>query len=242
MIRIHNYKLLIISAVCLAGSILLSQTAQIAEAFRGGEALPSGFHAMLVSEGISAGSQWLSLVLPIFCALPCAAVFVDDLKCGFIKEYLPRTTVRGYISQCVCSNVLCGGAAPVAGIFLAYVVSAALLIPLEEAGKAASGLIELLPSCGLYFLSGALWAVTGLAVSSFTRSRYMAYAAPFIIYYLLIILHERYFTELYVLYPKEWLEPTQAWGGWGAAILVVLLTALGGVVFAAQARRRLEKL
>ena len=70
----------------------------------------------------------------------------------------------------------------------------------------------------------------------------MAYAAPFIIYYLLIILHERYFTELYVLYPKEWLEPTQAWGGWGAAILVVLLTALGGVVFAAQARRRLERL
>lgn len=242
MLRVHNLRLLITSAVCLAAAILLSQISGITDALRSDQALAAGFHANIISDGVSAGSQWLSLVLPIFCALPCASIFADDVKSGFIKEYLPRTTFNGYVRQCVMSNVVGGGIAPVAGILIAYAVSAALFIPMEGAGEGSMSIVTLLPTCGLYFLSGALWAVVGLTVSSFTRSRYMAYASPFIIYYLLIILHERYFSSIYVFYPKEWIEPTQAWGGAGAAILVALLTASCAAVFSMQAKRRLERL
>ena len=73
-------------------------------------------------------------------------------------------------------------------------------------------------------------------------SKYMAYASPFILYYVLIILNERYFENLYVLYPKEWLFPSDAWvmGGFGVILLLVELTAIVSLAFAITAKRRLS--
>jgi hypothetical protein len=91
------------------------------------------------------------------------------------------------------------------------------------------------------FLSGAFWSLVGFTMSALTMNRYMAYASPFILYYVLIILHERYFDKLYVLYPKEWLFPSDAWvmGSFGVILLLAELTAAISLAFAVTARRRL---
>lgn len=73
--------------------------------------------------------------------------------------------------------------------------------------KAEAGDINLL----LIFMSGMLWAVLSATLAAMSNSRYIAYGGAFVIYYLLIILHERYFKELYCIYPYEWLAPTHTW-------------------------------
>jgi hypothetical protein len=69
----------------------------------------------------------------------------------------------------------------------------------------------------------------------------MAYASPFILYYVLIILNERYFPSLYALYPREWLFPSDAWvlGSFGATLLLMGLISITCVGFSVVAQRRL---
>ena len=92
------------------------------------------------------------------------------------------------------------------------------------------------------FASGAFWASIGMLFSNLTMSRYMAYASPFVIYYVLIILYERYFPVVYVLYPKEWLAPSSLWlyGNAGVLMIVAELTALAGLGAGLSAGRRLS--
>jgi hypothetical protein len=70
----------------------------------------------------------------------------------------------------------------------------------------------------------------------------MAYASPFVLFYVLIILYERYFNSLYVLYPKEWLNPSGIWqyGTAGALLVVGELTVILALCSAYAGKRRIE--
>ena len=95
----------------------------------------------------------------------------------------------------------------------------------------------------LLFLNGGLWAVLGMTMSTIMESKYIAYASPFIVYYLLVILYERYFPNAWLLYPKNWLDP-EIWpyGVGSAALFLLELTFLCGLVFYIRGKRRLEQL
>jgi hypothetical protein len=73
-------------------------------------------------------------------------------------------------------------------------------------------------------------------------SKYMAYASPFIFYYVLVILSERYLKGIYVINPQEWLNPQNEWigGTWGVALLVGELVIVLGILYAILIRRRLR--
>lgn len=53
-------------------------------------------------------------------------------------------------------------------------------------------------------LNGALWALTGGLAAVVTKNRYMAYAVPFILYYVLTVFQERYYQSLFFLSPRYW--------------------------------------
>ena len=83
----------------LAGAALiplLSSVQGILAGFRAEGLLVCGYHSDLVMGALS--SEAMALALPILAALPYTASFIDDVKSGFIKEYLPRTTVPRYIA------------------------------------------------------------------------------------------------------------------------------------------------
>lgn len=90
------------------------------------------------------------------------------------------------------------------GILVSYVISALVFLPMEaplpKDVKAPSYFAELMENIMLFFCSGAFWSCVGLTFATLTSSKYMAYASPFVLYYVLIILYERYFDALYVLY------------------------------------------
>ena len=76
--------------------LLLAAFEDMLSAFRSAELLSPGFHSDLIMGALS--SEAMALALPILAALPYTASFIDDVKSGFIKEYLPRTTVPRYIA------------------------------------------------------------------------------------------------------------------------------------------------
>ena len=61
----------------------------------GGLPLSPGYHSDLIMGALS--SEAMALALPILAALPYTASFIDDVKSGFIKEYLPRITEPFYM-------------------------------------------------------------------------------------------------------------------------------------------------
>ena len=85
----------IISAAGTALILLLSSVQGILSAFRSAELLSPGFHSDLIMGALS--SEAMALALPILAALPYTASFIDDVKSGFIKEYLPRITEPFYM-------------------------------------------------------------------------------------------------------------------------------------------------
>ena len=67
-----------------------------------------------------------------------------------------------------------------------------------------------------------------MLLSAMTGNIYLAYAAPFILYYVLIILQERYFRSTFMLNPKNYLTLNGAWplGGKSAMFLTAIILTI----------------
>lgn len=226
--------------------LLLSTVQDVLLAFRSEELLQNGFHHTCVMNALT--SDAMALALPIIAALPFTSSFIDDIKSGFVKEYLPRTTKSGYLLGKIFGSLVSGGLSVSLGVLLGYLVAALVFSPMEaalEPGAAARPYFEeLMGKALLFFCSGAFWSLVGLTLATLTNSRYMAYASPFVLYYVLIILYERYFDTLYVLYPKEWTNPSAfwMWGNAGVVLLLLELSIISGLLFFHAAKRRLEQI
>lgn len=202
-----------------------------------------GFHITLVIQGFQ--SDALISFLPILAALPFGGCFVDDLKSKFARFFLIRSSYRIYIISRIIVGFLAGGLVILSGALIAWGATAAVLIPIEREIEGMEpavidGLIEI---CFLLFLNGGFWSVLGMATSTLMESKYISYATPFVMYYLLVILYERYFSDLFIIYPKTWTDPA-AWpfGCWGAAIFLLEMTLIFAILFAVRAGRRLQQL
>ena len=233
----------LLAVTCL---LFLSSIEGILSAFRSEMLLSNGYHAAFVMNALS--SDAMTLALPIVAALPYTSSFVDDVKSGFVKVYLPRTTTNGYILGKLSACGISGGLALSLGILTAYGVSALLFTPMEavltEGAEVPAYFGKLMGKVLLFFCSGAFWSLVGLLFATLTGSKYMAYASPFVIYYVLIILYERYFDTLYVLYPKEWLLPSNRWyfGNLSVLIWVGELIVIASMCFYLAAKRRLKQI
>lgn len=189
-------------------------------------------------------SDAMLFALPILAAVPFAASFAEDVRSGFLKSYLTRTSVDGYLAGKGLGAMLSGGLAVAFGIFAAFCALFLILSPFEYTGNAPSVSIipRILARTLLYFLSGSLWAGVGLIASALSLNVYLAYAMPFISYYLLIILQERYLRNEFMLNPRNWLTQKGDWplSGKSAAILVFLLAAACFLLFLLIGRSRLR--
>ena len=238
-----GFRLALVGVVVI---IAFSSISGILGAFRSEELIENGFHATLIFKALS--SDAFTLALPILCTLPYTTSFVDDVKSGFIKEYLPRTNIKSYLISKIIACAASGGAVLAIGVAFAYAMSALTLMPMEAALKpgevSTNYLSQIVGKVAISMFSGALWSILGMTFAAITNSRFMAYASPFVVYYVLIILHERYFPDFFVLYPKEWLNPQSKWmfGDWGVVLLVMELLILASILFYLVGRKRLESI
>lgn len=152
-------------------------------------------------------SDLFRISVPVLCTFPYASAWLADYQSGFLKIYLPRTSVRAYIQGKILACGIGGGAAEVVGCWLYVWIKNDETICWHPA---------------LIFMSGMLWAVAAAVLAAVSLSRCIACGGAFVIYYVLVILHERYFHGLYCLYPYEWLAPEHLWvfGEWGVIFLL----------------------
>ena len=205
-------------------------------------AVQYGYHRELLLNAL--GSDIILFAVPILAAIPYTTAFTDDVKSGYLKPYLTRTSVSRYILGKGIGAAVSGGLALVLGILTALGIFFLVFAPIEVYGEyAVKSLIpDILLRLVLFFLSGALWASVGLLASSLTQNVYLAYAAPFIFYYVLIILQERYFRTTFMLNPKNYLTMEGAWPlqGKSAALTLLMLVVILQLVFYMTAQTELR--
>ena len=250
--------------------LFIGVAADMITAFQSKELLETGWHLELVTK--AAGSEPFMFAFPVLSAVPKTTSYMDELKIGYVKEYLPRTTRKQYIFGKAAACMPSGGAAVICGIVIFICLVTIMSVPVElpehigDADVLAGGLDnvwtlfagmqdtsvngtcsdwikELFQTAVPAFLAGVFWSFVGMAMASFTSNRYMAYGGPFIIYYVLVILCERYFPSCYVLYPKEWLEPSHIpFRVWGMLVIYAELWCLMMGCFWIRENRRLRML
>jgi hypothetical protein len=205
--------------------------------------IPHNYHWTLLVNALR--SDTVSPFVPILAVLPFSACYIDDLKSKFARYVLVRCGNRAYLVSRICVCFLSGGMIIITGIFIAAGLAAIVFIPLEQEGMGDS--FDSVQNLGkflfLYFITGGFWSVVGMAMSTLMESKYISYATPFVFYYLLVILYERYFPDLFIIYPKTWTDPA-VWpfGCWGAAIFLLEMTLIFAILFAFRAGRRLQQL
>lgn len=170
----------------------------------------------------------LLFLIPIAAVLPMGAVFVRESSGGFLKLYITRISRMEYIRRKLVQIYGSGFCIFFfAGLFL---LAASFLgfYPLEQTGEISPEMAwdAVLPLLRIS-MSGGIWAgISGIFAAAF-RNYYMAYGLPFVCYYLLIIVKERYLPKMYALYLPEWIQCTKDWGSGkgGIWVFLVLLSA-----------------
>lgn len=222
--------------------------------------LPEGFTIELVFIALS--SDIVLLVIPILCAIPFTSAFLDDYKSRFIRNYLPRAKQKQYVNAKVVTTAIAGGLTLFSGVILTFFIFTLLfgamevsqeepqiseyemqVVEVEEVDITAQlNFTQLMTHSFTFFLSGCFWSLIGGLLATLTMSKYMAYASPFIFYYVLVILSKRYFKEIYMLNPREWINPTSDWvgGTWGSILFVVELIIVAGFLYRAIIERKLQ--
>ncbi len=163
-------------------------------------------------------SELFQISVPVLASLPYSTAWLGDYQSGYIKEYLPR----------------CGRTSYILGKFLACGISGGSLITTACLFRLMTGDGEDMEwKLLLIFLSGMLWAVVAATLAAAANSRYVAYGGAFVLFYMLVILYQRYFKTLYCLYPVEWYAPEHTWvlGDTGVVLLLAGMILLIGALY-----------
>lgn len=229
-------------AIAEAALIWISSLSSLVELVRVPQSIEREYHNIFILNSFKSG--YFVSFIPIVAVLPFSGRYVDDVRNKFAMLFLIRTDYTTYLISHVVGCFLLGGAVVATGSLLAWFASILCFLPLEKWTGEPSESTVLIKVLILLFLNGGLWAVVGMAMSTVMESKYIAYCAPFVIYYLLVILHERYFLNNFLLYPGEWIAPSSLWpiGFGGPAILMIELTILFALIFVFRAGRRLREL
>ena len=204
--------------------------------------LPNNYHTILIINALQ--SKAVRALAPILATLPFSASYIEELETKFVRFFLVRSGYTAYILNRITICYILGGNIFVIGSILAWQIATVIFLPFEiTALETASDTVSLAKNILLLGLNGGLWSTIGMTISTIMESKYIAYASPFIVYYLLVILYERYFPNARLLYPKNWLDP-EVWpyGVGSAALFLLELTFLCGLVFYIRGKRRLEQL
>ncbi len=213
--------------ICICGTALMvvfgtwDQLFPSADALKTG--LAAGYHLSMVNKSLK--SEAAVFIIPILSTLPLSGIFLEEHKSRFEKLFITRCSRKSYVFSKVLATALCGGLGILFGLLLITGVLTLIYRPMEigNAKETTKLLLTLLQYAITAALMGVLWASLGAFLGVINMNSYMAYGGPFITSYLLIILSTRYFQQIYVLNPREWMlrEHYPAGNPWGIIALLL---------------------
>lgn len=172
-------------------------------------------------------SDLFRVTVPVLATFPYATAWLSDYQSGYIKSYLYRSGIFPYICGKFWACGISGGLVELLGC---------LIYMWTQEQPEDINLI-------LVFSSAMFWALLSATLAAISNSRYIAYGGSFVIYYILVMLYERYFEDYYCLYPYEWLMRKHVWvlGDAGVLLLLAGLSILLFCVYYEVLRRCIER-
>ncbi|HLU21046.1 MAG TPA: hypothetical protein VKZ77_01020 [Bacillaceae bacterium] len=199
------------------------------------------------------GLTMFKKLVVLFAAVPYVSSFCSDWKYQFIKPVLIRTGIFKYIWSKVITCFVSGFLVVFLGLMI-FITLLSLIVPMFDGNSTirepfallAEGqlpVLYLVAQSFIFSLAAALWTVVGLALSAFIPIHFVAITAPVIASYLL--------EELTRLLPN-WLNlygitrsanvihqgPLISFAYF--CFIFILFSALAGMVFSYQVRRRIH--
>lgn len=168
-------------------------------------------------------TQMILFLIPIASVLPVGAIYIRESSTGFLRLYITRISQMEYVERKTL-QIYVGGFLPfffagTAGFLFCFLGIYPLEFQADFPWESFWETCRLLLRISL--IGGILAEISGIFAVVF-RNYYMAYGLPFVCYYMLIILKERYFTSMYAMYPAEWMKCEQDWGVDGVGIWIFL--------------------
>lgn len=189
-------------------------------------------------------SELFLLIIPITSSISYTAVFMEEFRSRFILSYLPRAGRWRYLISKSLVTALSGGITVVCGMLLIFITCLIIFPPDKFQQELFLNYFSVYnrffwEGMALCFLNGCLWALAGGMMAAITKNKYMSYAAPFILYYILTAFQKRYYGTLHYLNPQEWASPKYISISQAALILSCICTILC-LIYCYFMRRRLE--
>lgn len=202
-----------------------------------------GYHNEFITQALQ--SDMIAFIIPILAPLPFSGTYVDDIKTKYARLLIFRTSINTYLISRILLCFFLGGTVIISGTIIAWITSFLVFFPMETSTEVIiDSAVCLQKTFILLFINGGLWAIIGMSMSTLMESQYIAYSSPFIFYYLLLILCERYFVNLFLQSPKNWVNLSSYWpyDFWGPAIIMIELATIFTCVYTFCAGRRLQEL
>jgi hypothetical protein len=187
---------------------------------------------------------------PLLATLLFADSFLDDLNQGFLRQIIQRVPFRKYRNAKIMTVAVTGGLSLVLSVLLVFTAGLAgatdwestayfsgYINPLTEPWGPLGGLYPANPIFYLLYLLasvfcfGAVYAVLGLAISSFIHNRYVALAGPLVLVQVLDFLEGRALHVTMALNPLNGLLPFTALTHLSSGYTLVTQLAQFGTVF-----------
>lgn len=184
-------------------------------------------------------------LIPVISVLLYGGLFLREYSTGFIKLSISRTSRKKYAIgkvletaiKSIATYLLIGGIILIIYTCFVYSIKEKQILPFTQ-------LLELILSLIRISLIGAILSVFAGALSCIFLNAYMTYGLPLVVYYLLIVIKERYLKDLYSIYPPEWISPKSYWGAgnWGLWVFLFLLLAIAMIIYRFFLEYRIEEI
>ena len=171
--------------------------------------MPEQFGELSISAAVACmQTDVYLLVIPILCTVPFSDSFVEDFHSRFLRQYLPLTSRNRYLVSKTTVTMISGGFALCISQFIVLLVCT-ILLPIQgvELNEYSVTYTLFFLALSLVFVGSLPWPLAGGIAGAALKNRYMPYAAPFILFYVLSSFQARYFRSFYIFSPQEWIRP-----------------------------------
>lgn len=186
--------------------------------------MPEGEIRFLSAVCIALRTEAIAYVLPIACTFAVSGMFIEDMQSRVLYYSILRTTKKRYYTSKILSCVLVGFLTVLATILLLLIIFGILFPPKQAEIQTfqTDSLIYLCKMAAILCINSSFYALLGGVISVGSNNRYMAYASPFILYYVISTLLKAYLSDYPILNPEEWMLLRISSEG---QVMVILLAA-----------------
>ena len=158
----------------------------------------------LMSVLLTVTSDIFIMLIPVFSTFAFSSAFIEEYSSGFTKSSLMRTGKKEYSFSKTVTVMLSGGLSVILGlsvltIIFYFSIPDYLNTDKSYADQYYTFFVEFMSVA----VNGALWSIVGSISSIVTKNKYIAFAFPFVFFYVLSVFQSRYYPDMILLNPTE---------------------------------------